>query len=173
MGFSLQLLLIAIASLVVEHRLNSCGTWTQLPCVRSSPPRGQTCVSCIVGHILHQWVTGKPSFTILTPPRAMSLNFPVSKKIEIKKKTLKKKHCCYHSRCLFRNAQLQTVQTPLILAEILTCPPSEKAWLKAGKTTTSPKLFPGCLNRLTISWVSQITPEWKADTGMSVFCFLL
>ena len=34
------------------------------------------------------------------------------------------------------------------------------------------QLFPCCLNTLTVSCVSYITPEWQADTGMSVFCFL-
>ena len=101
----------------------------------------------------------------------MSLNFPVSKNIEMKKETFIL-HCWYHSHCPFRNAQLQPVQTHshFSLRSVLICPPSEKTWLKTWPHLG--QLFPYCLKRLTTSCVSYITPEWQADTGMSVLCFL-
>lgn len=53
----------------------------------------------------------------------------------------------------------------------MTCPSSEKVWLEPRKSHP-PKLFLCYLNRLTIPCVSYITPEWKADIGVHVFCLL-
>ena len=84
-GYSLvvvQGLLIAVASLVVEHRLNSCssqalehrlsscGAWglAALQHVGSSQTRDQTCISCISRWILYHWPPGKPPKGLFKPP---------------------------------------------------------------------------------------------------------
>ena len=107
----------------------------------SSQTRDQTHVSCIGSQIFYDWITGKPSFAILISPRVVYLNFPVSQSVKMKKKSLFSIVVIIHDVPLgMLSSKLS--RTTLTLTEVLTCLPSEKAWLRPGKPITSPKAFP-------------------------------
>ena len=107
----------------------------------SSQTRDQTHVSCIGSQIFYDWITGKPSFAILISPRVVYLNFPISQSIKMKKKSLFSIVVIIHDVPLgMLSSKLS--RTTLTLTEVLTCLPSEKAWLRPGKPITSPKALP-------------------------------
>ena len=107
----------------------------------SSQTRDQTHVSCIGSQIFYDWTTGKPSFAILISPRVVYLNFPASQNIKMKKKPLFSIVVIIHDVPL-EMLSSKLSRTTLTLTEVLTCLPSEKAWLRPGKPITSPKALP-------------------------------
>ena len=109
--------------------------------VGSSQTRDQTYVSCIGSQIFYDWTTGKPSFTILISPRVTYLNFPVSQNIKMEKKPLFSTVGIIHVVPLGM-LRPKLSRTSLTLTDVLTCPPSEKAWLRHGKPIISPNALP-------------------------------
>ena len=59
--------LVVVASLVVEHRLSSCGTWTKFPCMMWNLPRPSVnpVSPVLAGGFCTTGPPGKPSVSVL------------------------------------------------------------------------------------------------------------
>ena len=78
---------------------------------------------------------------LLLSPNIKYLNLPVSQNIKMKRKPLFSILGIIHDVPLgMLSSKLS--RTTLTLTEVLTCPPSEKAWLRPTKPITSPKALP-------------------------------